>query len=384
LLERKQHQMNEPLNTPKQTLVTGSRGFIGSNLIRRLKERGHNVITFDKEDPLSQLRHSVESVDAIVHLAGANRPVNESEFQETNVILTKKLVELASTRPKPPPIAYASSTHACLNTPYGTSKRLAEELLTQYSSLRDAPVGIFRLPNVFGKWSRPNYNSVVATFCHNLISNIPITIHDPEKEITLAYIDDVVESFIQFTVNPPTTLSMYDVSPTYTLTVSQLHEILTELYRSLNSCFVEDVGTGLRRCLYATLLSHLSPSHFTFPLKLHRDPRGDFVEFIKTASAGQCSVFTCNPGHSRGGHYHHTKSERFLVLSGEACFQMRNIRTNESTSFTIKASEPCVVTTTPGWAHTISNPGTQPLIVAVWANESFNPNQPDTFSTSQL
>jgi UDP-2-acetamido-2,6-beta-L-arabino-hexul-4-ose reductase len=376
--------MNEPSNSPMKVLVTGSKGFIGSNLASRLTERGHTVLTFDREDTFSKLEHSIEVADAIIHLAGANRPGNDSEFHETNVGLTVKILELASNRTPAPPIAFASSIHASEPTPYGTSKRDAEKILSQYSSSRNSAVGIFRLPNVFGKWCRSNYNSVVATFCHNLINNIPILIDNPEKILTLAYIDDVVESLIKYTINPPATLTMVDISPTYTITVSQLQETLTELFRSLKSCNVENVGTGLRRCLYATLLSHLSPSHFTFPLEFHRDPRGGFVEFVKTPTAGQFSVFTCNPGYSRGGHYHHTKSERFLVLNGEAIFSLRNLRTGEEASFSINSNDAKVIETSPGWAHKVFNPGTELLIVAVWANERFEHNHPDTFATKQI
>jgi UDP-2-acetamido-2,6-beta-L-arabino-hexul-4-ose reductase len=369
-------------NTAKmRILITGSKGFIGKNLSCRLSAGSYfEVLHHNRGDSSSDLEAAVKSSHAIVHLAGANRPPNDDEFEATNVQVSQHLAEcVASLNPRVP-VLYASSVQALQETPYGTSKRRAEEVFTKLSSATKCPIGIFRLPNVFGKWCRPNYNSVVATFCHNLTIGKPLDVHAPEKFITLAYVDDVIASFLYFLTNTHTPeVQYFNISPTYTVTLKELAEKLSALFLSRDARLAMNVGAGLDRALYATLLSYIPPDKFSTPIPRHRDDRGDFVEFIKTQSAGQVSVFTCKPGFTRGGHYHHTKSERFLVIQGTALFKFRQVSTGQEFSITASGCEPIIVETVPGWWHQISNTCNIDLVVAVWANECFDPNAADTY-----
>ncbi len=366
-----------------KVLVTGAGGFVGQNLVFRLREEGIDFSTFLLSDSINDLKNKLECCDFIVHLAGVNRPENENEFLEGNTDLTKKIATLLEELGKQTPIIYTSSIQAELDNPYGLSKKLAEDALNELSVSNGNIIYNYRLPNVFGKWCKPNYNSAVATFCHNVINNLPIKINNPESLINLVYIDDVVNSFIDNIksvkeTNQADKYSVVEVNPVYKITVGNLVKQLTLFKESKSSSVIEPVGTGLTRALYSTYISHFKPENFSYNLKKHEDPRGVFVEMLKTKDSGQFSFFSAHPGITRGGHYHHSKNEKFLVIKGKAKFCFRNILTNEYYELMTSGDAPQVVETVPGWSHDITNIGDDEMFVMLWANEIFDPENPDT------
>lgn len=360
-------------------LITGVNGFIGRNLAAHLRERaGVTIIPLVREDGAAELASKVAGADFIFHLAGVNRPQDESEFEQGNSVLTQSLVDAVRASRRRIPIVYTSSIQAGRDNPYGNSKRGAEFALQALAAEQDNPVHVFRLPNVFGKWCRPNYNSAVATFCHNIIKGLPIQINDPDAEIQLVYIDDVVDAFLAILDEAPGARN--EVQPVYTITVGALAEQLRAFKRGRDTLIIEAVGTGLTRALYSTFITYFAPEQFAYPLVKHEDPRGVFVEMLKTPDAGQFSFFTAHPGITRGGHYHHTKTEKFLVIKGSARFCFRHIDTGALHELCTSATAPEVVETIPGWSHDITNIGDDEMIVMLWANEIFDRQRPDTFN----
>jgi len=277
-------------------------------------------------------------------------------------------------------VVFTSSIQAEAGNDYGVCKKAAEETLIRLNVATHAPVYLYRLPNIFGKWAKPNYNSVVATFCHNLSQDLAIRIDDPNKIITLTYIDDLIDEFIHILKNPKEGLFRPAVKPVYSITVGKLADQIEAFKRSRSTLITEAVGIGLERALYATYLSYLKPDQFSYEVPAYRDPRGHFVEMLKTRDAGQFSFFTAHPGVTRGGHYHHTKSEKFLVLQGKARYKFRHIISNETFELIVDANLPRIVETIPGWSHDITNIGENELIVMLWASEAFDRLRPDTIA----
>ncbi|MDC8758869.1 UDP-2-acetamido-2,6-beta-L-arabino-hexul-4-ose reductase [Janthinobacterium fluminis] len=364
-----------------KVLVTGAHGFIGKNLLVHLRERGGvEVLTLLKGETPQALAEKAAQADFIFHLAGVNRPQTEDEFAQGNTDLTRAVCDAVRAAGRAVPILYTSSTQAERENAYGSSKRGAEAALRAYSAASGAPVYLYRLPNVFGKWCRPNYNSAVATFCHNIAQGLPLQIHDAAAEIDLVYIDDVVAAFLGALGQAPAPSPYQPVGPVYRISVGALAQQLQAFKDSRASLLTEAVGTGLTRALYASYLSYLQPEQFTYPLNKHEDPRGVFVEMLKTRDAGQFSYFTAHPGVTRGGHYHHTKNEKFLVVKGEARFGFRHIDSGATYQRRTSAALPEVVETIPGWSHDITNIGEGEMIVMLWANEIFDRQHPDTVS----
>jgi UDP-2-acetamido-2,6-beta-L-arabino-hexul-4-ose reductase len=276
------------------------------------------------------------------------------------------------------PIAFASSIQAERDNPYGLSKRQGEAHLAAYGKRSGAPVALYRLANVFGKWSRPNYNSAVATFCHNIARGLPIRIDDPTATVRLVYVDDLVAEFLRFLIDPGQGVRLAEAGPVYTTTVGELARQI-EAFKDVRTTLVsERVGTGLVRALYATYVSFLPPHAFSYGVPKHGDTRGVFVEMLKTPDCGQFSYFTAHPGITRGGHYHHTKTEKFLVIKGRARYRFRHLMTDEAFEVESHGDEPLIVETIPGWAHDITNIGEEELVVMLWANEIFDRQNPDT------
>ena len=309
-----------------KVLVTGAEGFIGRNLCVHLSERNHRVLRFVRGSSLDLLEDSVSRADAIIHLAGENRPEDPTAFETTNVGLTNVLCDLVSKYTKSIPIVFASSIQAELDNLYGSSKLAAEKKLINLDKKSDISLAIYRLPGVFGKWCKPNYNSVVATFCHNIANGLPIKINDATTKLMLVYVDDVVDSFVNFLSNPNTSTGPYfDIDNEYEISLGDLVDQIKSFKNVKESLAIDDVGTGITRALYSTYLSYLSMSEFSYQVPKYGDERGDFVEMLKTKSSGQFSYFTAHPGVTRGGHYHHTKTEKFLVVRGKARFKFKNI-----------------------------------------------------------
>lgn len=366
-----------------RVLITGSNGFIGKNLVVRLGElAAYEAIGFDREDSLDDLRKKVGQADAIVHLAGINRPKDIKEFAEGNAHLTVRLCEFIAETGRRIPLVVSSSVQADLGNPYGESKRGAEAACEALAENTGNPVSIYRLPGVFGKWCRPNYNSVVATFSHNIANDLPIQISDPALAIKLVYVDDVVGDFIRVLDSMPAGLSRYEVGPVYDITLGDLAAQIEAFRNCRESLVCERVGAGLVRALYATYVSYLPPAKFAYKLPKYVDERGVFVEMLKTQDSGQFSFFTAHPGITRGGHYHHTKTEKFLVIKGSARFGFRNIVTGERYDVFTAGDKPQVVETVPGWAHNITNVGQDEMIVMLWANEIFDRVRPDTIAAT--
>ena len=373
-------------------LITGSNGFIGKNLSLRIREeRNTNLITFTKENNLNELKNKIELSDFIFHLAGVNRSNDYLDFQKGNLELTKNICKLVENvfkkTSKRIPILYSSTKQVGIDNYYGKSKLMAENELINLNSNINNKVYIMRLTNVFGKWCNINYNSVVATFCHNIARDLPIEIHDPNKSIKLIYIDDLMDKFISIIKSnkiESKSSNFISVEPEYCITLKELAEKIINFKKSRESLIIDKVGKGFARALYATYMSYLPTSSFSYSLKKHSDSRGDFVEFLKTYDSGQVSFFTAKPGIKRGGHYHNTKNEKFLILSGKAQFNFISKRTNQKFSLITDASEVKVVETIPGWIHDITNIGMTDLIVMLWSNEIFNPDKPDTYNSTNL
>ncbi len=358
--------------------VTGSNGFIGKNLCAVLREHDHyEVYEINRDTSEKDFQAYLSNADFLFHLAGVNRPQEISEFGVGNVDLTKLVVETLQRFKRNIPIVLSSSAQVELDNPYGKSKLEAEEVIQNYSESTGASHYIYRLPNVFGKWCKPNYNSFIATFCNNIMNGSEISINDPNSPVNLVYIDDVCESWLEILtgrVKP----GFKKVPVVFNTTVGEVAEIIGSFKSSKTTLITEPVGKGLYRALYATYLSYTHPENFSYKLVSHKDERGVFCEMLKTHNSGQFSFFTAHPGVTRGGHYHHTKAEKFLVIKGKAKFGFRNILSGEKHSITTSEDYPEIVDTVPGWSHDITNVGSDDLVVMLWANEIFNPEKPDT------
>lgn len=363
-------------------LVTGSKGFIGKNLCLFLAEFPDiKLATFDRVDSEDKLLELLLNTDVIIHLAGENRPKSVVDFDLVNTKLTQSICKILNDYDIQASILLASSTHALLNTDYGRSKLAAEEAVVELNRNKGNPTAIYRLPSVFGKWCKPSYNSVVATFCHNIANDMPIHVDDENKLLKLAHIDDVVISFLQRIKNPPIELEYPLLFPEYEVTIGAVVEQLRSFQSSRASLLLDDVGMGFERALYSTYISYLPKKKFSYNIPMHEDSRGVFVEFFKNKEAGQFSFLTARSGVTRGSHYHHTKTEKFVVIKGTASFGFRNLITNETHHLKTSGDESKIVETIPGWAHDITNVGSDELIVMVWANEIYNRQLPDTIAS---
>ncbi|MGQ0708804.1 MAG: UDP-2-acetamido-2,6-beta-L-arabino-hexul-4-ose reductase [Rhodoferax sp.] len=365
-----------------RVLVTGANGFIGKNLVLRLREQADTeVLTFARGDTDADLQGGLILADAVIHLAGENRPVSSDAFEQVNVRLTEQICEGLRTLSKPVPLLFASSAQAELDNPYGRSKLAAEQAVEQLAQGHGNPVAIYRLPGVFGKWCKPNYNSVVATFCHNKANDLPVQINDSNACIRLVYVDDVINAFLSLLASPWSGLVRPLVAPEYGITLGEL-SLQIDAFKNCRSTLVsERVGTGLTRALYATYVSYLPKEKFSYEVPAYGDARGVFVEMLKTPDAGQFSFFTAHPGITRGGHYHHTKTEKFLVIKGKARFGFRHMLTNEVYHLDTAGAKPQVVETVPGWTHDITNVGDEEMVVMLWANEILDRSSPDTIAS---
>ncbi len=365
-----------------RVLVTGAQGFVGKNLCLALSERNAiEVLHFTRDTPVDALPDLLNEVDLVFHLAGINRPQDPAEFQTGNAQLTQSLCNAIRSSGRSIRVVYTSSSQAELNNPYGQSKKAAEQALLDLERDHPGTVFIARLPNVFGKWARPNYNSAVATFCHNIARDLPINIHDRQAEVTLVYIDTVVRHFLAVLDNQATTQQGYlDVQPQSRITVGELADLLTAFKNSRETLVTERVGAGLTRELYSTYVSYLPTDKFSYEVPKYGDPRGVFVEMLKTPDSGQFSYFTAHPGITRGGHYHHTKTEKFLVIKGRALFRFRQVDTGDYYELTTSGDTPEIVETVPGWTHDITNIGDDEMVVMLWANEIFDRQHPDTIT----
>ena len=363
-------------------LVTGADGFIGKNLCVSLAEQaGFEVLPVVRATDPAALESKVAQADAVIHLAGVNRPQDPAEFAAGNADFTARLCQALLATGRPIPMAFASSIQADRDNPYGLSKRAAEDHLRRYAEASGAPVALYRLANVFGKWSRPDYNSAVATFCHNIARGLPIQVNDAAAPLRLVYIDDVVAELLRFLAAPGQGVRSAEAGPVHDTTVGELARQIEAFKDVRTSLVTERVGTGLVRALYATYVSFLPPQAFSYGVPKYGDARGVFVEMLKTPDCGQFSFFTAHPGITRGGHYHHTKTEKFLVIKGVARYRFRHLVTDEVFELDSTGDEPLVVDTIPGWAHDITNIGDDELVVMLWANEIFDRQNPDTIAS---
>jgi UDP-2-acetamido-2,6-beta-L-arabino-hexul-4-ose reductase len=370
----------------RRILVTGANGFIGKNLVVRLNELpGIAVSTFVRGDDVALLPNLIAQADAVIHLAGENRPADETAFARVNTGLTSTLCnviqqEFLSTG-RHVALVLASSAQAERDNPYGRSKLAAEQAAQGLAQATSNSCIVFRLPGVFGKWCKPDYNSVVATFCHNLARGLAIQINDPAATVRLVYVDDVVTALLAALETPAPGFVQASVDQEYTITLGELAAQIRAFGDCRTTLMSERVGTGLVRALYATYVSYLPYERFSYEVPQHADPRGVFVEMLKTPDSGQVSYFTAYPGITRGGHYHHTKTEKFLVIKGEALFRFRHLLTDELVELRTSGAKPQVVDTIPGWSHDITNVGKDEMVVMLWANENFDRQKPDTVAS---
>jgi UDP-2-acetamido-2,6-beta-L-arabino-hexul-4-ose reductase len=361
-------------------LVTGSNGFIGKNLIIHLNELGVNTTIYTRENCIQDLLYLIKESDFIVHLAGENRPVDEKDFDTVNAGLTTLICESVRSSGKQIPILLASTIQATFDNAYGKSKLDAEMIVKRFENDTENPIYIYRLPGVFGKWCKPNYNSAVATFCHNISHNLPIQVNDPSFELNLVYIDDVVAEFVKIIQGRQNNKKKLSVQPEYKIKLGNLAAQIECFREGRDSLISERVGDGFVRKLYSTYVSYVSPEQFAYSIPSYGDERGMFAEMLKTKDSGQFSFFTAKPGVTRGDHYHHSKTEKFLVIQGKARFGFRHIISNETHEITTSGNKLKIVETVPGWSHNITNIGSEEMVVMLWANEIFDPDNPDTIA----
>ena len=362
-------------------LITGSEGFIGKNLVQELYNRGYkDIYLFDKSNAFSDLEKLTADCDFVFHLAGVNRPKNEDEFFQGNFGLTFDLLKNLKKNNNKCPIMISSSIQAALDNPYGQSKKAGEDLIFQYSKENNVPVYVYRFPNVYGKWSRPNYNSVIATFCNNIANDLPIKVNDPNVIMRLVYIDDVVKELINCMLGLPNRDGIYCKVPTEDeVKLGDIATLIESFKLSRENKSVPKLDSHFEKCLYSTYLSFLPTDKFAYPLKMNIDSRGSFTEIIKTIDRGQFSVNISKPGITKGNHWHNTKNEKFLVVSGHCLIKFRKVGESEVYTYDVNSDKLEVVDIPCGYTHNITNIGDSDSVTFMWCNECFDPDNPDTY-----
>ncbi|ANE88291.1 capsular biosynthesis protein [Bacillus cereus] len=362
-------------------LVTGAKGFLGKNLVAELKNQGYkDIFEFSREDDITLLERYTKECDFVFHLAGVNRPKDENEFMEGNAGFTSQLLNLLKESVNKAPVLITSSIQAENNNPYGKSKKAGEELLFEYAKETGSKAYIYRLPNLFGKWSKPNYNTVVATFCHNIARGLDIQVNNPDVELNLCYIDDVLEEFFKALNHTPTIQDDYCFVPvTHNIKLGELANVIKSFKEGRENLSISNMGDALTKKLYSTYLSFLPEDKFVYDLKMHSDHRGSFTEFIRTPERGQVSINISKPGITKGNHWHHTKNEKFLVVSGEGLVRFRNIDSDDIIEYRVSGEKLQVVDIPIGYTHSIVNVGENDLVTVMWVNECFDPEKPDTY-----
>lgn len=361
-----------------KVLVTGAKGFIGKNLVARLKAEDNVEVTeFDVNDSIDDLKNKIKNFDFIFHLAGINRPKDVKEFYSGNTDLTSNILNLLKANNLNTPIVFTSSIQAIMNNDYGKSKKQAEDILLGYKNSI-----IFRLHNVFGKWCKPNYNSVIATFCHNVANNLDITINDENTRLELIYIDDIIEEFINVMRGKEPSEKdgrICYINPRYKKTLGEIASLIRSFKVDMESISVPETGDDFIKKLFATYVSYIDISKMSAQSKMNIDDRGSFTELVHTKGCGQFSVSTSKPGVVRGNHYHHTKMERFIVVQGKAKISFRHIFSDEIYTYDVDESNIQIITIPPGYTHKIENIGDKPMILFLWCNEIFDKDKPDTY-----
>ena len=361
-------------------LVTGAAGFIGKNLVEALKRQdGVTVLAYDRGNSDEDLAQSLAEADIIYHLAGVNRPQNVDEYEAGNAGFAGDICARLESIGRTPKIVVSSSIQAELDNPYGISKRHGEDEFRKFSERTAADVVIYRLKNVFGKWCRPNYNSVVATFCYNIANGLPISISDPTRILELVYIDDVVKAFLSELDRGDSARGLADVSPSFSVSLGDLAAKVESFKSSRVNLVLPDYSDDFTRRLYATYLSYLGDKDFAYSLDIKTDNRGSLAEFLKSPPFGQLFVSRTKPGITRGNHYHHTKTEKFFVVEGDAIVRFRHINDESVIEYPVSRAEYRVVDIPPGYTHSIENVGDSELVVLFWSSELFNPEEPDTY-----
>ena len=381
-------------------LVTGARGFIGRNLclaLRRVKD--YEVLEFDLDRPATDLPNLAARADLVFHLAGVNRPTDEKEFTEGNAVLTRQLCAALESAGRRAPLVLSSSVQAELDNPYGRSKQAAEDAVLEYHQRTSAPAYIYRFPNVFGKWSRPNYNTVVATFCHNISRGLPVQVSNRANPLRFVYIDDIVRAFLGIASGSAHADTVrHEVQPEHSITLGELHDRILSFHQGRRQGLLPDLADPLTRYLYSTYISFYDPAELSYPVDLKTDDRGWLFELVKSPHAGQIFVSRTRPGITRGNHYHDTKIEKFCVIQGEGIIRLRSLLpaprsqlptpnsqlptpSSELIEYPVNDREIRVVDIPPGYPHSIENTGSTDMLTLFWANEIFNPQRPDTYAT---
>ena len=363
-------------------LITGARGFMGKNLRSALTGRcgdAHRLMLLDMPHTEEELLAAAAEADFVFHLAGVNRPTDPADFQKGNADFTRQLLTLLKERGKRPPVLLSSSIQAALENPYGQSKLSAEQAVADYGRETGSAVYLYRLPNVFGKWSRPNYNSAVATFCHNVARGLPITVNDPSVTLRLVYIDDVVEEFLRAMEGQPHREGEWcTVQPVHEVKLGHMAELIQSFPGLRDSLTAPDQSDPLVKKLYATYLSFLPPEDFSRPTVTHADQRGSFTELLHMGSRGQVSLNVSKPHITKGDHWHQTKHEKFIVLQGEGVIRFRKVGDSTVIAYKVSGENLTVVDIPTGYTHSIENTGDTDMLTLMWANEVFDPAHPDT------
>ncbi len=360
--------------------ITGANGFLGKNLTYRLIEKENiKVNKITRKTKKQELQKILLKSKIIFHFAAVNRSKNKKTFIRDNVEFTRYICDFLKKNNKKNKLIFTSSTQINNKNDYGKSKKLCEKILVNHAKKNKSRVCIFRLPNIFGKWSKPNYNSVVSTFCNNIARNKKIYISDPKKEVNLVYVDDVIDNFIQIINKDLIKNKIFrEVSPVRKISLNKLFITISNFEKSRKKYFINDLNDPFNKKLYSTFISYLPKNKFTYSLDAKKDKRGSFIEFLKNDNIGQISVFVAKKNVTRGKHFHHTKVEKFLVVKGNAKFKLKNMATKEAVEFKLSHANPKVIESIPGWTHYIKNVGNDDLIVLLWSNEVFNVKKPDT------
>lgn len=362
-------------------LVTGAKGFVGKNLVAELKNRNYNEIyECDIETTDEELDEYTKNCEFVFHLAGVNRPEKEEDFMKGNFGFTSVLLEKLKKHNNKCPILITSSIQAKSDNPYGKSKKAGEDLMFTYAKETGAKVYVYRLTNLFGKWCRPNYNSVVATFCNNIAKGLEIKINDPSVVLDLAYIDDVLNELIDAMEGNASIKDGYGYIPvTHTVTLGEIAKLILKFKKSREDLQIPNMKNEFEKKLYSTYLSYLPENEFNYPLKMNVDTRGSFTELFKTEERGQVSVNISKPGIVKGNHWHHTKNEKFVVVSGEGVIRFRKINSSEVIEYKVSGEKIEVIDIPCGYTHNIENTGKTDMVTIMWANEIFDPEKPDTY-----